>query len=33
MKRRGWTRDAIDKVVYQNPVRFLTQCPKFKLAP
>jgi predicted metal-dependent TIM-barrel fold hydrolase len=32
MRRRGWSAEAVDKVVYQNPVRFLSQCAKFKLA-
>ena len=31
MKRRGWTAEDIDNVVYQNPVKFMSQCPKFKL--
>ena len=31
MRRRGWTASAIDRVVYQNPVRFLSQCPNFRL--
>jgi uncharacterized protein len=31
MRRRGWNPAAIDRVIYQNPVRFLSQCPKFKL--
>jgi uncharacterized protein len=31
MRRRGWSREAIDRVVYQNPVRFLSQCPRFRL--
>jgi len=31
MRRRGWSAEAVDKVVYQNPVRFLSQCAKFKL--
>jgi predicted metal-dependent TIM-barrel fold hydrolase len=31
MKRRGWTADAIDQVVYRNPVKFMGQCEKFKL--
>lgn len=31
MKRRGWPVDLIDKVVYRNPIEFLSQCPKFKL--
>lgn len=31
MKRRGHLADAIGKVIYENPRRFLSQCPKFKL--
>ncbi|KAB2675243.1 MAG: metal-dependent hydrolase [Verrucomicrobia bacterium] len=31
MRRRGWSAAAVDRVVYQNPVRFLSQCPKFRL--
>jgi len=31
MRRRGWTADRIDQVIYQNPIRFMSQCPKFKL--
>lgn len=31
MKRRGWSADLIDKVIYRNPIQFLSQCPKFKL--
>jgi predicted metal-dependent TIM-barrel fold hydrolase len=31
MRRRGWTAEAIDRVIYQNPVRFLQQNPKFRL--
>jgi predicted metal-dependent phosphotriesterase family hydrolase len=31
MKRRGHSAEAIDKLVYQNPKKFLGQCPKFKL--
>lgn len=31
MKRRGWPADLIDKVIYRNPIQFLSQCPKFKL--
>lgn len=31
MKRRGYAPDAIDKLIYQNPIRFLGQTPKFKL--
>jgi predicted metal-dependent TIM-barrel fold hydrolase len=31
MRRRGWTAEAIDRVIYQNPVQFLGQNPKFHL--
>ncbi|NBR86840.1 MAG: metal-dependent hydrolase [Verrucomicrobia bacterium] len=31
MKRRGWPTELIDKVIYRNPIQFLSQCPKFKL--
>ena len=31
MRRRGHTAEAIDRLIYQNPLRFLSQCPKFKL--
>jgi uncharacterized protein len=31
MKRRGHSPDVIDKVIFQNPIHFLSQCPKFKL--
>ena len=31
MRRRGYSREAIDRLVYQNPFNFLSQCPKFKL--
>ena len=31
MRRRGWSAEAIDRVVYQNPVRFLSQSAKFRL--
>jgi predicted metal-dependent TIM-barrel fold hydrolase len=33
MRRRGHSERAIDKVVYQNPARFLGQCSKFRLVP
>ncbi|MFM7818841.1 MAG: metal-dependent hydrolase, partial [Verrucomicrobiota bacterium] len=29
MRRRGWAPEAIDRVIYQNPIRFLRQSPKF----
>jgi len=32
MKRRGHGATAIEQVVFQNPRRFLSQCPKFKRA-
>lgn len=31
MRRRGWTAEAIDRVIYQNPLQFLGQCPRFKI--
>jgi predicted metal-dependent TIM-barrel fold hydrolase len=31
MKKRGHTSEVIDKVVYQNPLKFLSQTRKFKL--
>jgi len=31
MRRRGWSREAIDRVIYRNPVQFLSQCPTFGL--
>lgn len=31
MRRRGYGADWIDQVVYRNPVRFMSQSPKFKL--
>jgi len=31
MRKRGCATDAIDKMVYQNPVKFMSQCPKFRL--
>jgi predicted metal-dependent TIM-barrel fold hydrolase len=32
MKKRGFSPEVIDKVVYQNPLQFLSQSPKFKLS-
>jgi uncharacterized protein len=32
MRKRQHTEDWIDKVIYQNPIRFMSQSPKFKLA-
>lgn len=31
MRKRGHSAEAIDKLIYQNPVRFLSQTPRFKL--
>lgn len=31
MRRRGWSAEAVDQVIYQNPCRFLRQSPKFQL--
>ena len=31
MRKRGHSAEVIDKVIYQNPVAFLRQCPKFKV--
>ena len=30
MRTRGWTAEKIDGVIYQNPIRFMSQSPKFK---
>jgi predicted metal-dependent TIM-barrel fold hydrolase len=32
MKKRGHAADAIDKMIYQNPYKFMSQSPKFKLS-
>lgn len=31
MRKRGHSVEAIDKLVYQNPLKFMRQCPKFDL--
>jgi len=31
MSRRGHGHDAVDRLIYQNPRRFLGQCPNFKV--
>jgi hypothetical protein len=31
MRKRGWSAEKIDSVTYGNPVRFLSQTPRFKL--
>jgi len=30
LRKRGHTEEAVDAVLYQNPRRFLRQCPKFQ---
>jgi len=30
MRRRGWTAEQVDAVIYGNPIRFMSQSPKFK---
>ncbi len=32
MKKRGHTAEDIDKMIYQNPLKFMSQSPKFKLS-
>lgn len=32
MRRRGWTAEAVDRVLYGNPLRFLSQTPRFRLS-
>lgn len=31
MRRRRWPADVIDQVVFQNPLRFLSQSPRFQI--
>jgi predicted metal-dependent TIM-barrel fold hydrolase len=31
MRRRGHSAEQVDKMIYQNPVTFLGQCPNFKV--
>lgn len=31
MRRRGHSAETIDRMIYQNPLRFLQQCPTFHL--
>ncbi len=30
MRRRGWTPEQVDNVIYGNPIRFMSQSPRFK---
>lgn len=32
MKKRGLDKGTIEKVLFENPLKFLSQCPKFKIA-
>lgn len=32
MRRRGYDAEFVDQVLYQNPLRFLAQCPRFVLS-
>jgi hypothetical protein len=29
MRRRGHSPEAVDQLIYQNPMDFMSQCPKF----
>jgi uncharacterized protein len=31
MRRRGHPEESINKVFYENPKTFLSQCPKFQV--
>ena len=31
MRRRGWSADAVGRVVYQNSLKFLSQSPRFRI--
>jgi predicted metal-dependent TIM-barrel fold hydrolase len=31
MRRRGHSAEAVDRLIFQNPLNFLTQCPNFKV--
>jgi predicted metal-dependent TIM-barrel fold hydrolase len=32
MRKRGHSADVIDTLIYRNPLRFLSQCPKFRIS-
>jgi predicted metal-dependent TIM-barrel fold hydrolase len=32
MRRRGHSREAVDQLIYGNPLKFLSQTPRFKIA-
>ena len=31
MRKRGHSNEAVDRLIFQNPARFMSQCPKFKV--
>ena len=31
MRKRGYHEDIIDKIIYRNPIQFMSQSPRFKL--
>jgi hypothetical protein len=31
MRRRGHSVEEVDRLIYRNPLAFLSQCPKFVL--
>ncbi|MFT5110625.1 MAG: putative metal-dependent TIM-barrel fold hydrolase, partial [Pseudoalteromonas tetraodonis] len=31
MRRRGYDESFVEKIVYENPVAFMSQCEKFSL--
>ncbi|MDX1951617.1 MAG: TatD family hydrolase [Verrucomicrobiota bacterium] len=33
MRKRGHSPEMIDRMIYQNPIRFMSQSPNFKLVP
>ncbi len=33
MRRRRWSGNEIDRVLYRNPIAFMSQCPKFRPPP
>jgi hypothetical protein len=32
MRKRGHCPETVDRLIYQNPLRFLSQCPKFRVS-
>jgi hypothetical protein len=31
MRKRGYTESQIDQMIYRNPIKFMSQSPKFKI--